>query len=393
MSINYPTSLDTFSNPTSTDLMENALAGLDHDVQHSNANDAIEALEAKVGIDGSAVTTSFDYKLGEVTSTDKAVGKTATQTLTNKTLSTGTKITVGSDATGDIYYRNSSGELTRLPIGTANYALSSNGTIPVWTSSATVTGNEKDALAGDNTDITVGASNKYVTQTGLQKSAECYAASATGNDTYVVTLSPVPTSLSNGMTIRVKFDVANTGASTLNVNSLGALSIVTGLSTPTATGDIVANMIGELIYNSTGTVWQLINPASVALGGVTHTNGTTTKNAADASTTQTIAHGLGKTPKKVKLTALKNAAGSSVNDVNSFIATTAYNGTTQSSVSIYGDNSSPYAITAATFSLNTAVASGDQTGVLTFDSTNITITWTKAGSPTGTYTILWEAEA
>ena len=81
MTINFPTSLDSFSNPISTDLLENATTALDHDVQHSNANDAIEALEAKVGIDGSAVTTSHSYKLGEILTTDKAVGKSATQTL------------------------------------------------------------------------------------------------------------------------------------------------------------------------------------------------------------------------------------------------------------------------------------------------------------------------
>jgi len=46
----------------------------------------INAVEAKIGIDSSAVTTSHDYKLSEVTSSDKAVGKTATQTLSNKTL-------------------------------------------------------------------------------------------------------------------------------------------------------------------------------------------------------------------------------------------------------------------------------------------------------------------
>lgn len=117
MAITYPTSLDNFTNPTGTDLLENSNAALDHDVQHSNANDAIEALQAKVGADSSAVTTSHDYKLSEVTSSDKAVGKTATQTLTNKTL-TSPVINVGSDATGDMYYRNASGAFTRLPAGT-----------------------------------------------------------------------------------------------------------------------------------------------------------------------------------------------------------------------------------------------------------------------------------
>jgi hypothetical protein len=40
-------------------------------------------------------------------------------------------------------------------------------------------------------------------------------------------------------------------------------------------------------------------------------------------------------------------------------------------------------------------AAGDQTnnqtGVITFDGTNIIITWTKNNGPTGTYDILWEA--
>lgn len=90
MSINYPTSLDTFSNPTGTDLVENANDALDHDVQHSNANDAIEALEAKVGITSSGVSSSHDYKLSGVTGTDKAVSKTGTETLTNKTLTSPT---------------------------------------------------------------------------------------------------------------------------------------------------------------------------------------------------------------------------------------------------------------------------------------------------------------
>lgn len=86
MSINYPTSLDTLSNPVGTDKVNNANAALVHSTQHSNANDILEALEAKVGINGSAVTTSHDYKLSEVITTDKAVGKSATQTLTNKTI-------------------------------------------------------------------------------------------------------------------------------------------------------------------------------------------------------------------------------------------------------------------------------------------------------------------
>lgn len=128
MASNFPSSLDNSTTlpaeGSSTPLATN------HVTAHQNIQDALEAIEAKVGADSSAVTTSHDYKLSEVTSTDKAVGKTATQTLTNKTL-TSPVVNVGSDATGDMYYRNA-GVLTRIAIGTDNQILKLNGTTPNW---------------------------------------------------------------------------------------------------------------------------------------------------------------------------------------------------------------------------------------------------------------------
>lgn len=59
MATNFPTSLDSLTNPQPTDPLVNP----SHSAQHTNANDAIEALQAKVGVDNSAVTTSIDYKL------------------------------------------------------------------------------------------------------------------------------------------------------------------------------------------------------------------------------------------------------------------------------------------------------------------------------------------
>lgn len=59
MATNFPTSLDSLTNPTSTDALNNP----SHADQHANVNDAVEALEAKVGVNGSAVTTSLDYKV------------------------------------------------------------------------------------------------------------------------------------------------------------------------------------------------------------------------------------------------------------------------------------------------------------------------------------------
>jgi len=59
MATNFPTSLDSLTNPTAVDTLDSP----PHDTQHADANDAIEALQAKVGVDSSGVVTSHDYKI------------------------------------------------------------------------------------------------------------------------------------------------------------------------------------------------------------------------------------------------------------------------------------------------------------------------------------------
>ena len=59
MATSFPTSKDTLINPQPTDSPEL----VSHAAQHANANDAIEALETKVGVNNSADATSHDYKI------------------------------------------------------------------------------------------------------------------------------------------------------------------------------------------------------------------------------------------------------------------------------------------------------------------------------------------
>ena len=66
---NFPTSLDTLSNPAASD----GLTG--HAAQHANANDAIEALQIKVGVDNSGTVSSIDYRLGAIESGASAVNR------------------------------------------------------------------------------------------------------------------------------------------------------------------------------------------------------------------------------------------------------------------------------------------------------------------------------
>lgn len=156
MSTNFPASLDTLTNPNPTDRVD----VVSHSDQHANANDAIEALQVKVGADGSADTDSHDYKLSDVA--DKAASVDGTETLTNKTLTSpvlntpdintpdidggtiddaditnptinGTvEIDLGSDAEGDLYTRDSSGEFVRIPIGSETDVLTVTSGVPTW---------------------------------------------------------------------------------------------------------------------------------------------------------------------------------------------------------------------------------------------------------------------
>lgn len=59
MATNFPNTLDSYTNPTSSDHLGDA--PVLHSTQHTNLNDSVEAVEAKLGIDFSSSNTSLDY--------------------------------------------------------------------------------------------------------------------------------------------------------------------------------------------------------------------------------------------------------------------------------------------------------------------------------------------
>ena len=61
MTTAYPGALDAFNNPSSTDSLDTA--GVLHDVQHADANDAIEAIEAELGINPSGSYSTVKDRL------------------------------------------------------------------------------------------------------------------------------------------------------------------------------------------------------------------------------------------------------------------------------------------------------------------------------------------
>lgn len=88
-----------------------------------------------------------------------------------------------------------------------------------------------DAITGVIT--TTGSANAYVLTTGLSLSA------------YV-----------SGQAFKIKTNFANTGAATINVDTLGAKSIVKNGSTALASGDMASGQVYEIAYD--GTNFQLV---------------------------------------------------------------------------------------------------------------------------------------
>jgi len=240
------------------------------------------------------------------------------------------------------------------------------------------------ATVGNNTDVAVGAGNLFVTQTGLQHNAESYAVISSGSSTtYAVTLSPAPTSLTAGMSFKAKIDVANTTTTpTVNVNGTGAKTIVKWVNTALAIGDMPVNLIADLVYDGANVVLQ--NPLTT----IPFTNWVTTRTADTASGTQTIAHGGGKEPKFVEISAnYAVAVSGTVSNISR--SEGSYNGTTNSCIYeayTLGNGAGTNALTTGNSSTQwiyiqqSGTAGNTQVWVITKDATNITITWTKTGT-------------
>jgi hypothetical protein len=113
--------------------------------------------------------------------------------------------------------------------------------------------------AGDGT-----AAQDYATVKQIQTQASTYAVDAVGTDAYAITLSPAIAAYTAGMVIKFKAATANTGAATLNVNGLGAQTILKIGGATLANNDINTNQIVEVIYD--GTNFYMVSQLHGAVG-------------------------------------------------------------------------------------------------------------------------------
>ncbi len=231
MTAQFPTNIVNTGNIPNFNPLD-TLSTDNHSGRSNDLRDEVIALETKVGANSSAVTTTHDYKLSLVTGTDKAAGLSSTSSLSNKTM-VSPKVTVGSDAIGDMYYNSigAVGTQVRLPVGSNGQVLTVAGGVPTYASPSSANAN-------------------YIVDTG--------AANA-----YVATLVPAITSYTAGQLVQFKAINANTTTSTVNVNGLGVKTIMKlGGATNLASGDIAAGMVVQLEYD--GTNFVMLNPVANA---------------------------------------------------------------------------------------------------------------------------------
>lgn len=126
-------------------------------------------------------------------------------------------------------------------------------------------------------------------------------------------------------------------------------------------------------------------------------SGATTRDLTAGNGAQNIAHGLGVSPRLVRITAVWSSDSTNSASARTAHAFTAYSNSTQSSNYTFhqsaSSSSSNESEHGSSFTIVTTKATNYQTGVVTVDATNIIITWTKTSTPTGTAYLVWEAYA
>lgn len=95
------------------------------------------------------------------------------------------------------------------------------------------------------------------------QNAEAQSATASGTDVYTATISPAPLAYITNQVFIITFTNANTGASTININGLGAKSIKDQFGNDLSPGAIASGSHHVLMYD--GTNFQIVVSGASAM--------------------------------------------------------------------------------------------------------------------------------
>ena len=155
----------------------------------------------------------------------------------------------------------------------------STGTQTTPTADAGFVGAFVVTVAQGQTTVTSGnistyATAPFITETltqklgiaDLQSGSAIYGVDTGTANVYAAALTPTLSAYSAGMFVHIKILNSNSGASTLNLNSLGAKNIKYTSGSAIRANDLLAGGVYTFFYD--GTNFQLLNPSSEAAGGI-----------------------------------------------------------------------------------------------------------------------------
>lgn len=129
--------------------------------------------------------------------------------------------------------------------------------------------NSNELLNVKNPGSSTSGANKFYVDSNDQNSTNSYAV-ASGKDTYTVSFTPALTSYVAGQFLKVLFTFGNSGPSTININGLGAKSLVKFGGAALTGGEIFANQILTIAYD--GTNFQIFSGIQGATGSGVNIN-------------------------------------------------------------------------------------------------------------------------
>lgn len=148
-----------------------------------------------------------------------------------------------------------------------------------------------DGKLADCTVDTDSLCDRIVTQRKLSDTSAFYASDTSGAaDALEIAFDPAFTSYAEGQVVFVKVANTNTGAATLNINSLGATVIKKHANETLHAGDLEAGKIAILAYN--GSEFRLLNPSKYPQDAVSLYESVASSALSSGANQEVFTHGL-----------------------------------------------------------------------------------------------------